>query len=54
MPIVADDLGWADGWATALSAAGAGRLALLEAHPEIEATLIVGDAVTVTPGFPTA
>jgi FAD:protein FMN transferase len=52
--VVADDLGWADGWATALFAAGAGRLALLEAHPEIEAILIVGDTATVTPGFPTA
>lgn len=52
--VVADDLGWADGWSTALFAAGAERLALLESRRDIEGLLIVGDVVTLSAGFPTA
>lgn len=52
--VVAEDLGWADGWSTALFAAGAERLALLESHREIEGLLIVGDVMTLSSGFPTA
>jgi len=52
--VVADDLGWADGWSTALFAAGAERLALLESHRDIEGLLIVGDVVTLSSGFPTS
>lgn len=50
--VVADDLGWADGWSTALFAAGAARLGLLESRRDIEALLIVGDLVTRSAGFP--
>lgn len=52
--VVADDLGWADAWATALFAAGSGPLALLEERQDIEAMVIAGDDVIVTAGFPTA
>lgn len=50
--VVADDLGWADAWATALFAAGADRLALLDTQPDIEALIIDGATVICTPGFP--
>lgn len=52
--VVADDLGWADGWSTALVAAGAERLALLKSRSDIEAMLIVGGHVTVSGAFPVA
>lgn len=52
--VVAGDLGWADGWATALFAAGVERLALLESRRDVEALVIVGGVVTVSAGFPVA
>lgn len=50
--VVADDLGWADAWATALVAAGEQRLALLEARANVEALIVVGDERIASPGFP--
>lgn len=52
--VVAGDLGWADAWATALFAAGADRLALLESRTDIEALIIAGATVLSTPRFPLA
>lgn len=50
--VVADDLGQADAWATALFAAGADRLALLDTRRDLEALIIAGANVISTPGFP--
>ena len=52
--VVAADLGWADGWATALFAAGSRGPELLEQRRDIEALLVVGDEVIATAGFPNA
>lgn len=50
--VVADDLGWADAWSTALFAAGTDRLALLDTRTDLEAMIVAGETVTITPGFP--
>jgi thiamine biosynthesis lipoprotein len=50
--VVADDLGWADGWSTALFAAGIEREGLLDARTDIEAMIITDTTVTLTPQFP--
>lgn len=50
--VVAADLGRADGWATALWAAGPDRLALLNGRTDVEAMVVVGDTITTTENFP--
>jgi len=52
--VVADDLGWADAWSTALFAAGPGRTTLLDARTDIEAMIITDGTILITPGFPCA
>jgi len=50
--VVADDLGWADAWSTALIAAGENRTALMRSCHGLAAMLISADQTIATPAFP--
>ena len=52
--VVADDLGVADGWATAILAGGQPTLALAQRFPGIETFVIIGDDTLRTADFPLA